>query len=55
MDKLTKSYRISQFDRVTTEYSEYKTMIKIIKPNGETKWMDIEESEFEKIKKILTN
>lgn len=46
-------YRKSQFENVGTEYSEYKTKVKFIKPNGETKWLDIENSEFEAIKKIL--
>ena len=50
----TKQYRIREFEKVSTVYSEYKTKIKIIKPNGETNWLDIEENELEKIKKILT-
>lgn len=48
-----KEYRESQFERVSTIYSEYKPKIKIIKPNGETNWLDIEEVELEQIKKIL--
>jgi len=50
----TKQYRIREFEKVSTVYFEYKTKIKIIKPNGETNWLDIEENELEKIKKILT-
>ena len=50
----TKEYRISQFKKVSTEYCEFKPKIKIIKPNGETNWLDIEENELQKIKAILT-
>ena len=53
MNALTKKYRQIQFDKISTEYSEYKTKIKIIKPNGSTNWIDIEVDEFEKIKNIL--
>lgn len=49
----TKKYRKSQFEKVSTVYSEYKPKIKIIKPNGETNWLDIEEKELERIKNIL--
>jgi hypothetical protein len=54
MDESTRKYREAQFKEVSTEYSEYKTKIKIIKPDGETNWIDIENAEFEQIKKILT-
>lgn len=54
MLEVTKAYRKSQFENVATEYSEFKTKVKFIKPDGETKWLDISEMEFEKIKKILT-
>ena len=50
----TKEYRKYEFDKVGTEYSEYKPKIKIIKPNGATKWLDIEESELHQIINILT-
>jgi len=53
MDKITKEYRIQQFEKVKTEYSEFRPKIKIIKPNGETNWMDIDESELQKIKSLL--
>ena len=49
----TRDYRLSQFKKVSTIYHEYKPKIKIIKPNGETKWLDIEEEELQKIKGIL--
>jgi hypothetical protein len=52
MDK--KTYRKAQFEKVATEYNEYKPKIKIIKPNGETNWLDISEEELRKIKEILT-
>jgi hypothetical protein len=51
----TRIYRLSQFDRIGTEYSEYKPKIKIIKPNGETNWLDITETELQQIKHILTS
>lgn len=54
MDNLTKEYRSAQLDRVKTEYHAYKTKIKIIKPNGETNWLDIENNEFKQISAILT-
>ena len=50
----TTEYRKAQFEKVSTPYSEYKPKIKIVKPNGETKWMDITESELEMIVAILT-
>jgi hypothetical protein len=53
MDKITKQYRKGQFDKVNTEHSEYKPKIKIIKPNGETNWMDITEAELLKIRALL--
>ena len=53
MDESTREYRKTELAKVATEYSEYKTRIKIIKPNGETKWLDIENDEFLAIQKIL--
>lgn len=53
MDKITLNYRKLELEKVSTEYSEYKTKIKIIKPDGETKWLDIENAEFDAIRKIL--
>jgi len=50
----TREYRIKEFKKISTEYIEYKTKIKIITPNGETNWLDIENNELEKIKSILT-
>lgn len=55
MNNLTKSYRLKEFEKVKTPYSEYKPKIKIIKPNGETNWLDIEERELENIKILLTS
>jgi len=54
MDKETREYRQHEFKRVSTEYGEYKPMIKIIKPDGETKWLNIEEEELQEIIKVLT-
>ena len=48
-----REYRKSQFGKLKTVYSEFKTKIKIIKPDGETKWLDIENEELEAIKNIL--
>jgi len=53
MDKITQNYRKFELAKVDTEYAETKTKIKIIKPNGETKWLDIENFEFDAIAKIL--
>ena len=53
MNECTKKYRLTQFSRVSTEHSEYKTQIKFVTPNGVTNWLDIENDEFEKIKNIL--
>jgi len=50
----TKEYRTEQFKRVATKYHEYKPKIKVIKPDGETNWLDIEEAELEQIVEILT-
>lgn len=49
----TREYRQVEFKKVSTEYSEYKPKIKIIKPNGETNWLDITETELQKIKQVL--
>lgn len=53
MDKPTKNYRIAQLENVKHEYREFKTKIKLIKPCGETNWLDIENAEFDAISKIL--
>ena len=53
MDKVTSTYRKQQFDKVNTEYFEYQPKIKIIKPNGETNWMDITEEELLKVRALL--
>jgi len=53
MDKITRNYRKTQFKEVSTIYNTFKTKIKIIKPDGQTNWIDIEEEELEKIKAIL--
>lgn len=53
MDQETKEYRELQFSRVKTVYSEFKPKIKIIKPDGETNWLDISEEELQKIKTVL--
>ena len=50
---ITKDYRIDQFNKISTPYLEYLPKIKIIKPNGETNWLDITENELIKIKNIL--
>jgi len=49
----TNEYRTQQFEKVSTIYSEYKPKIKIVKPDGQTHWFDIEESELQEIKNIL--
>lgn len=49
------NYRADQFENVATLYQEYAPKIKIIKPDGETKWMDITEGELLKIKAILVD
>jgi len=54
MDELTRIYRKNQFEAIGTQYQEYSPKIKIIKPDGETKWMDITEKELKQIKTILT-
>ena len=48
------NYRKTQFDKIDTVYGEvYPPKIKIIKPNGETNWLNITEEELQKIKAIL--
>lgn len=56
MDKVTKKYRINQFNKVFTipASCDYSPKIKIITPAGETKWLDITQEELLEIKKILT-
>lgn len=54
MLKDLKEYRLNEFKKISTVYSEYRPKIKIIKPNGETNWLDISETDLQKIKKILT-
>ena len=54
MNKHTWKYRLEEFKRLSTVYHEYKPKIKIIKPDGETKWLDISEEELNAIKVVLT-
>ena len=51
---VTKEYRKKEFEKVGTIYHEYMPKIKVIKPNGETNWLDITERELQLIKDILT-
>jgi len=51
--KVVYHYRQKELEKVSTPYSEYLPKIKIIKPNGETNWLDITEEELEQIKTIL--
>jgi hypothetical protein len=53
LDKETQHYRMEEFKKIETEYIEYQPKIKIIKPNGETNWMDISEAELLKIRALL--
>ncbi len=46
-------YRKTQFEKLKTVYSEFKTRLKLVKPDGETFWLDITNEEFLAIKKIL--
>ena len=55
MIESTRHYRKTQLDKVSTEYGdEFPPKIKIIKPNGETKWLNISENELRQIMYILT-
>lgn len=55
MDRVTREYRKQQFEKVETEYSEYKPKLKVIKPNGETNWLDITEQELQQLIEVLTD
>ena len=55
MTQETANYRKSELEKVHTEYSEYNPKIKIIKPDGETNWLDITEKELKQIEHILTS
>ena len=50
-----KQYRINEFNKIKTIYSEYKTAIKFVKPNGETNFLSIDNKELKKIIELLTN
>ncbi len=56
MDKVTKKYRINQFNSVFTipASCDYNPKIKILTLEGGTKWLDITQEELLEIKKILT-
>jgi len=54
IDKKTQHYRVEQFKKIATVYSEYKPKIKIIKSNGSTNWLDIKEGELVEIMRLLT-
>jgi hypothetical protein len=54
MNKQTKKYRKTEFKKVNTIYNNYKTCIKIVKPNGNTNWLTIDNEEFNKIVELLT-
>ena len=53
MDYFILNHRQVELNKLKTEYYEFKTKIKLIKPDGETKWLDIEDFEFNQIKDIL--
>lgn len=53
MDKLTKSYRTTQLNRVENNHPIYLRTLKIIGMGGQTNWLDITSVEFKAIKKIL--
>ena len=50
----TSEYRKIEFKKVKTIYSETKTKVKFIKPNGDTNWLDISNDEFINIVELLT-
>lgn len=50
----TSEYRKIEFKKVKTIYSETKTKVKFIKPNGDTNWLDISNDEFINIVEFLT-
>ena len=50
----TIEYRKTEFEKVKTIYSEFKTNIKFVKPNGNTNWLSISNDEFIKIVEFLT-
>jgi len=53
---IQQNYRQSQLDNLNTNFNKlYPTRIKIVQVGQETKWLDIEDSEFAAIKKILLN
>ena len=62
MNALTKNYRKSELAKLANDYSpnyfrkwsEYKTKVKFVRPDGQTKWLAITNAEFEKIVGILT-
>ena len=55
MDDLTRGYRLSQFERLPKDKSEYPASIKIAKDGNSTNYLDITENELQKIKHILTS
>ena len=54
LDKLTMDYRKAEFKAIAFKHSAYNPKIKIISPNGETKWMDISVNELDAIREVLT-
>jgi len=51
---IQQNYRQSQLDKLNANFNKlYPTRIKIVQVGGETKWLDITDSEFDAIKKIL--
>ena len=55
MNKQTADYRKVQFAKCATVYHEFLPKIKIIKPDGETNWLDITEDELQSIIALLLN
>jgi len=49
-----KQYRIEEFKNIEEVYNEYNPKIKVISPNGETKWLDITNEELTAIRELLT-
>lgn len=50
----TRNYRYEEFKKVEEVYNEYNPKIKVITPNGETKWLDITNEELTAIRELLT-
>ena len=54
MDKLTKSYRMSELDQIQPDQHGFKAQIQVVGIGSKTKWLSITDEELKDLKKLLS-